>query len=284
MAHRILITGATGFIGRKLVSIFSQTDHELAIHVRSNSDFFGDKIKVFVGEIEMFSKEIEMFSPGFVFHLAGSSIIPSSTEDERQLWESNLIYGTTLLRIITNIPNLIFVNFTTSLAYEGKALVPYTYYALTKASFIHSLAFYCRSTAIQIFNLILYNVYGEGDQTKRAINYILDSLNSDQPIYMSPGHQQLDFIHVEDVISLCFQLLDHYPEDSFEDIHVGTGRGTSLKQAALLIEHLSRRKTNIHFGAIPYRLEEKMVNVAPISDNRFWKSSIKIETGFLSLF
>jgi hypothetical protein len=50
-----------------------------------------------------------------------------------------------------------------------------------------------------------------------------------------------------------------------------------------LIEHLSRRETNIHFGAIPYRLEEKMVNIAPISQNRFWKSSIEIETGFLSL-
>ena len=108
---KILITGATGFIGRKLISAFSQTHHELAIHVRSNCDIFGDKIKVFEGEIEKFSKEIEKFSPGFVFHLAGSSIIPSSTEDERQLWDSNLIYGTTLLRIIKKIPNLIFVNF-----------------------------------------------------------------------------------------------------------------------------------------------------------------------------
>jgi CDP-paratose synthetase len=100
---------------------------------------------------------------------------------------------------------------------------------------------------------------------------------------MSPGEQLMDFIHVDDVIELCLQLLENKPHKKIEEIHVGTGRGTTLKQVAQLIASLSHQKANIHFGAIPYRKEEKMVNIAPISQNRFWKSSVEIETGFLSL-
>jgi CDP-paratose synthetase len=100
---------------------------------------------------------------------------------------------------------------------------------------------------------------------------------------MSPGEQIMDFIHVDDVIGLCLQLLENKPNKKMEEIHVGTGRGTTIKEAAQLIASLSNRKANIHFGAIPYRKEEKMENIAPISQNRFWNSSVEIETGFLSL-
>jgi CDP-paratose synthetase len=131
--------------------------------------------------------------------------------------------------------------------------------------------------------LILYTIYGKGDKTKRALNYILDSLDASEPMTMSPGEQIMDFIHVDDVIGLCLQLLENKPYKKIEEIHVGTGRGTTLKQAAQLIASLSHQKANIHFGSIPYRKEEKMVNIAPISQNRFWKSSVEIETGFLSL-
>ena len=100
---------------------------------------------------------------------------------------------------------------------------------------------------------------------------------------MSPGEQVMDFIHVDDVIQLCVELLKQTPSIPKEDIHVGTGRGITLKETAHLISSLSGKQTNIEFGGLPYRDDEKMVNIAPIENNRFWKSTISIEQGFLSL-
>ena len=280
---RILITGATGFIGQKLLERLIDQHHTLAIHSRKQLHEVDSNVLVFTGVLNQFQKEIIAFSPEYVFHLAGSSIYPKNAEEEVELWSANVLYGNTLLSIIKEISGLVFVNFTTSLAYDRSELHPFNYYALTKANFVQSLHYYTRYYNLSVFNLILYTIYGKGDRTKRAINYILDSLDASEPISMSPGEQLIDFIHVDDVVGLCIQLLEHSPNKKMEEIHVGTGRGTTLKQAAQLIASLSHQKANIDFGSIPYRSEEKMVNIAPISQNRFWKSSVEIETGFLSL-
>jgi CDP-paratose synthetase len=280
---RILITGATGFIGQKLLKRLTDQHHSVAIHARKQLKEVDSNVLVFTGILNQFQKEIIAFSPEYVFHLAGSSIYPENAKEEDELWSANVLYGNTLLSILKEIPGLVFVNFTTSLAYDGTELYPFSYYALTKANFVQSLHYFTRYYNFRVFNLILYTIYGKGDKTKRALNYILDSLDASEPISMSPGEQIMDFIHVDDVIGLCLLLLENKPHKKIEEIHVGTGRGTTLRQAAQLIASLSHQKANIHFGSIPYRKEEKMVNIAPISQNRFWNSSVEIETGFLSL-
>jgi nucleoside-diphosphate-sugar epimerase len=276
---RILITGATGFIGQKLLKRLTDQHHTLAIHVRKQLHEVDSNVLVFSGELNQFQKEIIDFSPEYVFHLAGCSVYPKNANEEVELWSANVLYGNTLLSIIKETPGLVFVNFTTSLAYDGTELKPFSYYALTKANFVQSLHYFTHYDNVRVFNLILYTVYGEGDNTKRVLNYILDSLDAIEPISMSPGEQIMDFIHVDDVIGLCLQLLENKPNKKIEEIHVGTGRGITLKEAAKLIELLSKYKTNIEFGAIPYRREEKMVNVALIENNRFWKSTIPFEKG-----
>jgi len=280
---KILITGSSGFIGKKLLKRLTDQHHTLAIHTRKQLQDVDSNVLVFTGELNKIQKEIIAFSPEYVFHLAGRSIYSNNAEEEFELWSANVLYGNTLLGIVKEIPNLVFVNFTTSLAYAGTELYPFNYYALTKANFVQSLEYHVRFHNLRVFNLILYTIYGKGDPTKRAVNYIIEALNAKEPISMSPGEQQLDFVHVDDVILLCEELLKNNPQQNLEHLHVGTGRGTTLKEAARLMEQLSHQKANIHFGAIPYRNEEKMINIASIDNNRFWKSTISFEKGLESL-
>ena len=283
VSKRILVTGSSGFIGRKLVSELQKNGHEIAVLFHSTITSVSKNVQEITIHNQTWEKEVLDFAPQFVFHLAGKSHYPNSFAEKEELWEANVRFGNKLVDVILKVPNVTFVNFTTSLAYKGSELLPYTYYALTKSCFYHTLAFFASQNKLSVFNLILFNVYGKGDTTKRALNYIVDSLGQKEVVAMSPGEQLLDFVHVDDVVHLCLQLLDEKPTDTLEDIFVGTGTGTTLKQAAQLLEILSNKKTAIDFGGIRYRLEEKMVNIAPVSDNRFWKSNIKIETGFLTL-
>ena len=283
VSKRILVTGSSGFIGQKLVSALQNNGLTVATLSHSISLCNPSNLLEINVHNQTWEKELLDFSPDFVFHLAGKSNYPNSFEEKEELWAANVGFGNKLLDVILKIPKVTFVNFNTSLAYKGSKLFPYTYYALTKSCFYQTLAFFASQNKIAVFNLILFNVYGNGDTTKRALNYIIDSLGQKEVVAMSPGEQLLDFVHVDDVVSLSLQLLDEKPTNTLEDIYVGTGKGTTLKEATQLIEILSNKKTVIDFGGIPYRMEEKMENIAPIATNRFWKASIAIADGFLTL-
>ena len=284
VSKRILVTGSSGFIGQKLVSVLQNNGHEIAVLLHSStSTSASNNVQEITIHNQTWEKEVLDFAPQLVFHLAGKSNYPKSFAEKDELWEANVRFGNKLVDVILKIPNVTFVNFNTSLAYKGSELFPYTYYALTKSCFYQTLAFFASQNKLSVFNLILFNVYGKGDTTKRALNYIVDSLGQKEVVAMSPGEQLLDFVHVDDVVRLCLQLLDEKPIDTLEDIFVGTGTGTTLKETAQLLEVLSKKKTAIDFGGIPYRMEEKMENIAPIAKNRFWKASIAIADGFLTL-
>lgn len=282
VSKRILVTGSSGFIGQKLVSVFQNNGYEIAVLLHSSSSVSKNVQEITI-QNQTWEKEVLDFAPQFVFHLAGRSNYPNSYAEKEELWEANVRFGNKLVDVILKIPNVTFVNFNTSLAYKGSELFPYTYYALTKSCFYQTLAFFASQNKLSVFNLVLFNVYGKGDTTKRALNYIIDSLGQKEVVAMSPGEQLLDFVHVDDVVRLCLQLLDEKPTDNLEDIFVGTGTGTTLKETAQLLEILSNKKTAIDFGGIPYRMEEKMENIAPIAKNRFWKATIAIADGFLTL-
>lgn len=282
---RILITGSNGFIGKKLVHEFKNSGHQIAVVIRSeDSRFtFDTDIRILNSYSEKIEQEIIIFSPEVVFHTAGLSLYPKSKHDEELLWDANLYFGINLLKVLQKCDILLFINFNTSLAYDGLSFKPSSFYALTKFCFFNSLLYFSHNSNYKVFNLILYSVYGPNDSNKRVINYVIDSINSSEEINMSPGLQKLDFIHVDDVVLLCVKLLNEVPINKVEDIHVGTGKGTNLVELKDLVQKKTSQSCKINFGGIPYREDEKMINIAPSSFHRFWKSTIDLEEGIKTL-
>lgn len=281
---RILITGSSGFIGKKLVSELVHAGHIIGIVARGIHKEYDSSLHIFFIESQTFDHDIVGFSPEVVFHTAGLSIYPNSKEDENLLWEANLFFGIKLLNSLKNCTLRLFINFNTSLAYEGSYIKPSSYYALTKSCFYNSLLYFVNSTNTPVFNLILYSVYGVGDPNKRALNYVIDSIDSSSAVRMSPGLQELDFVHVNDVVELCVKLLYELPVNNLEDIHVGTGISTNLIELKDLVQKIAVKKCKIEFGSIPYRKDEKMINVAPNTTNRFWHTTIRLEEGIAEFF
>jgi hypothetical protein len=48
---------------------------------------------------------------------------------------------------------------------------------------------------------------------------------------------------------------------------------------AFLIEKELGKQTKITWGGIPYRNNEKLINVAPVHLNSFWKAKIELSQG-----
>lgn len=278
----ILITGATGFIGKYLTKSLC-LNHVLTLVVRDKvkaRNEFGNSVNYLSTKSSDFLDSLNNLTIDVVFHLAGNSSYKETSEVCQQLIEDNIQFGALLLHGLSNSNLKLFVNFSSSLSFLENEKQATNYYASTKLAFSEILSYFHSKSSFKVVDLVLYSVYGIGDTTKRAINYVFDSIESSKPLMMSPGNQQMDFIHVNDVINLCGLCIDSMDElESYSRVHVGTGVSTTLKQLSLMIENEFGKKTNITWGGIPYRKNEKLINVAPVHLNSFWKAEIELSEG-----
>ena len=116
---------------------------------------------------------------------------------------------------------------------------------------------------------------------------IIESLDAPAAIEMTGGEQILDFIHVDDISRFLIYVIQNHCsfcmlEKNGEDFHLGTGRGTTVREVAKIIESVSKRRCNINWGARAYRDRDTMYAVAPIAKNIEliqWKAQIELKVG-----
>lgn len=281
--NRILITGATGFIGRELIPTLKS--YQLCALVRDEKkarSLFSNSIGLincndFNSEL---IQKIQEFNPNYVIHLAGNSSSGNSFQERSNLIDSNIKFGALLLEAISNCEIKCFMNVSSSLAYDGEIPKATNFYSSTKLAFSEILKFDIQQKNTKLIELVLYNVYGANDTSKRAINYVMESLDNFNASRMSPGEQKMDFIYIDDVVSLFSSILIHQEKlPIFSRFHVGTSIPTSIKELAKIIEKLSNKTCNIIWGGIDYRKNEKMFNVAPMQKIPFWEPKVNLETG-----
>ena len=151
--------------------------------------------------------------------------------------------------------------------------------------------YYARLRGFNYITAIPYSVYGGKPTAKRLMDYLFESIDSENPVSMTDGEQILDFIHISDVTSFFIYLLNNPALfDLFhhgEDFYLGTGKGTSIRKLASMVEEISGKKCNILWGGRSYREQDVMYAVAPITKNRElinWRTNITIKEGLAMWF
>ena len=106
VSKRILVTGSSGFIGRKLVSVLQKNGHEIAVLLHSYSTSASKNVQEITVQNQTWEKEVIDFAPDFVFHLAGMSNYPNSFVEKEELWEANVRFGNKLVDVILKIQDV----------------------------------------------------------------------------------------------------------------------------------------------------------------------------------
>lgn len=102
------------------------------------------------------------------------------------------------------------------------------------------------------------NLFGKYQSKNKFIPYILEKLKNNEEILTTLGEQKRDFICVEDFTFIIFELLKNSEKIKGEIINVGSGINISLKEIILYLKEKLGSKSEIKFGAIPYRENEMM--------------------------
>ena len=284
---RILITGATGFIGTTLIEQFliesdapkvlccvrdiEKAHLKLGNHSNTQYCLLSD------------SAAIKNFNPEIVVHLAAFNTSKEGPAEIHSLVKTNIEYGLMLLNILTECDRFkMFIN-TGSFSQFCNGGDAYLYSA-SKSAFEIFLKHYSKIHEWKYINVVPYTVYGGEKTIKRLIDYIIESLDSPNPIAMTKGEQKLDFIHVEDVASFYLSAIRNYDlMESGQTFHIGTGISTSIREISYLIEDITGKKCNIIWGGLNYRDNDIMYANAPKQELRdsIWSPKYSLREGLM---
>lgn len=297
----VLITGATGTVGRALVHHLLDRNIRCLCPVRDldrGRGLWPEQENLLLlpipgaGSLTELKAALAVHQPPVVLHFAAHLTGGRSPEDIDRLIESNLRFGTRLLDALAGQPPELFVNCGSFAEYSmgSGAPDPASLYAATKTAFHPILNYYQAVAGFQILDTIPATIYGSPRPETKIFDLIMGSVGNDQPVALTDGRQELDFIHLDDIVAFFVNLLAKRqgltPDHS--RVYLGTGRGTSLRKLAALAEVVTGRRANIKWGALPRRERNvKHVNqlLDSIPDNRLgWLPKVTLEEGIARYF
>jgi nucleoside-diphosphate-sugar epimerase len=258
---RILITGATGFLGQHLVRDLSQCKHEITALLRAGSRCANLKSSgnVAIAHYTTLSAVrgiVSAIDPDIVIHAACS--YGRSGEEFCEVITSNYLFGYEVASGAAQ-SGALFINMDTPLPPTVSA------YALTKRQFRDALKLRFPQD-FRLIQVVLHTMYGPGDDPTKFTTHVVRELLCEAPsICMTPGEQIRDFIYVDDVVSALRTLIA--AADSFQSAKVfelGTGNGIRLLDYVQMAKDETGATTEL-LTTMHYRQDECGSMVADIS-------------------
>ena len=233
---RVLVTGGSGFIGRRLVRALVETGAEVTVaDLREPTE---PGVNAVVGDLRDESVAARAVSPGTdtIFHLAAVTSVLRSLEDPVSAYQTNVQATATLLelartrgvgRFIMASTNAVVGDVGKNVITEQAALRPLTPYGATKAAGEMLVSCYTAAYGIAGCALRFSNVYGPGMQQKDSfVPRLMRAARDGHGVQVyGDGTQVRDLIHVDDIVS---GLLLAWRSRSTGSIILGAGESVTV--------------------------------------------------------
>jgi nucleoside-diphosphate-sugar epimerase len=239
---RILVTGATGFIGSAFSRLALSHDHEIAgmmlpTENPSTNIPASEKMTWLKGTLaELPWREIEKFQPEVCVHfawIATPGVYLESPENENYLrWSLDLVHrlrglgtkhivgvGTCIEYRITNAP----------LSEERTPVDPTTFYSRCKNTLRETLAAQARKDGWHFCWGRVFYPYGVGEHPARLCSALIQKFRRGEKLLLKTPNSTKDYIYIEDLAAAILLTV----EKKFTGtINWGTGTGISVRQIA----------------------------------------------------
>lgn len=279
---RILLTGATGYLGSHLAAALLAQGIEVIALKRQTSSL--RRIAHLIPKLELHDVEEVDMSTLFTQHSKIDAVIHTATcygrngESANQIADANLAFPLKLLNAAVEANVDLFVNTDTVL---DKYLNPY---ALAKAQFAEWGRYFSTRSKLKFINLKLEHFFGPDDDASKFTTHVINScLANVAELKLTLGEQKRDFIYISDVVSAYQLILDRWQSlpNQYAEFEVGSGRAITIREFVETAHKLSKSSTQLLFGAIPYRQGEVMLSQAHTEALKAlgWKCQVDIEAG-----
>ncbi len=272
----ILVTGGAGFIGSHLCEQLSIDKNNNVYSLDNYSTGTKDNHLTLVTYIEGETRNIDSlinFMPDIIYHLGEYARVEQSFYDIEKVWRSNKDGIFAVLQFCRKTKaKLIYAGSSTKFADEG-AGADQSPYSWTKSSNTQLVKNYGIWFGLEYAITYFYNVYGgrEISQGKYAtlIALFIEKFKNGEPLtVVSPGIQQRNFTHIDDIVA---GLLLVGKKGDGDEYGIGCDESYSILEIAKMfggeIEMLPERQGNRMGGVV---LTEKTQALG-------WKSTKRVK-------
>lgn len=289
----VLITGATGFIGRHLARACEASGARVfGFSRRCSSELVsGNSIVGDITNRQLVLEAVDRVKPAYVFHLAADKSRYASIADFRHCLETNLMGTLNLVEAcMSAVPEVKFISVGTCEEYgvnapfsESMREAPVSAYSCSKVAVSHLLQTFHHVSRFSAVIVRPSLAYGPGQDNSMFIPALIKSLLANRKFAMSGGEQTRDFVYIDDLVEAIL-LAATCSETDGRVINVSSFEPVRIidlaRTIADLIDDGARELLNV--GELAYRPGETMNY---FSDNREagrllgWSPRVDLQTG-----
>lgn len=300
---KVIVLGATGFIGRWTARKLCAAGAKVYLPVRekaaARSVFAEYRIAGEIFELDLLDAKavgelIRQIRPAIIFNLAGYGIDRTETaEDLAYRINARLVENLCLSMVgISDAgwswQNIVHVG--TAMEYgaisgelaEISAPNPTTLYGKSKLEGTLNLTRCCQTNGLKGLTARLFAVYGYGEAPTRLLPTLIEAAEKGEPIALTDGLHERDFIYVEDTAEGLLRLGLSSAKPG-EIINLATGALSSIRNfTETAAREIGISGERLKFGALPTRAEEmkhEPVTIERLRNLTRWKPPTTIAEG-----
>ena len=266
---RVIITGASGFIGSHTIRALLAANHEVMALVYPDdllqrlNDLTGqfDVITTDLANIDDFLNSFKKWEPDACIHLAWYTEPGKYLDSPENI--KVLISSLAFLQGLVEIGCKQIVGAGTCAEYdldagyfhEDSPISPKTLYAVTKSSlsFIgHQLAI---DNDINFAWARIFYLFGPQEDKRRLIPSVVRSLKNGNPFPSTAGEQIRDYLHVEDIARAFVTIIEEKADGIY---NISSGTPITIRTLLERVGKILGKSDLLQFGALPYREWEPM--------------------------
>ncbi len=305
---KILITGASGFIGHSLVASLLSSNCSI---IRTSRQI--DKLLPLSGVAEIIDRELDYTDAlvwnelingvDVIFYLAAQTSSHEANNHPAEDLQNNVLPLLNLLEACSNTgvqPIIAFASTATAVGLtetlpvaEGICENPVTIYDIHKLCCEKYLSYYTQNQVVKACTLRLANVYGPGVESNSADRGILNmmiqkALNNEDLTIFGKGEQIRDYTYIDDVVSAFHALVVNIEKTKGAYFNIGSGKGHTFTDAFEVIASLVSNKLNqqirIRHVESPAKLSlietrSYVADTRKFSSLTGWKAEVDINQG-----
>lgn len=291
--NRVLITGASGFVGAAVTRALLREGRDVTVLLRPTSDTrrIADelpRLQVVRGDlrdVSAITAAVHDFRPQAILHLGWEGV--KGSERNSPVQADNVPASIALYQLAESAGAEVFVGMGSQAEYgpapgrldESAPTHPTTVYGAAKLSTGLLLDRMASTSGRQFAWLRLFSSYGPGDDPSWMLQYLARSLLRRERPALTAAQQVWDYIHVDDVAGAVIAAMDARAAGIF---NLGTGQARKLEAIITTLRDQIDPSLPLGFGEVPYRPDQVMhleADITRLTQATGWTPRVPLETG-----
>lgn len=282
---RVLITGASGFIGSHLCDRLCQNGALVHAVSRTKQNAAGDSLQWWQGNMEDIETVQNLFysiKPHIVFHLSGHVTGAADLELVLPTFHSLVVSTINLLTVAARMEcdRIVLIASLEEPEPGQNEVAPISPYAAAKWAGGAYGRMFQRLYQTPVVLVRPFMTYGPQQNERKIIPSVTLSLLQGNAPKLASGQRQVDWIYIDDVIEgmLAAALVPNVEGCTFD---LGSGTLVSIREMVQQLVKLVNPQIEPLFGALPDRPVEKvrLANTAYVYDKLAWQPVVSLEQG-----